>query len=201
MKLLSTFEAVYLVGTIPASFIRVVYTRRFSQNDPEVPVPHPRDRLWMSLSTLGIIIPLCYLAFPWIDFADYPLLPWTGWLGTLLFSAALLLLWRSYTDLGKSWSPWAEPRKDNTLITTGIYNRIRHPMYAAQWLWAVAQMFLLQNWIAGPAMIVTLLPLYLYRVEKEEQLMLERNGQKYRDYINRTCRLLPCPFNNPGTLR
>ena len=37
------------------------------------------------------------------------------------------------------------------LVTNGIYRRIRHPMYSAFWLWAIAQALLLPNWIAGPA--------------------------------------------------
>ena len=35
------------------------------------------------------------------------------------------------------------------LVTEGIYGRVRHPMYTAFWLWAVAQALLLPNWIAG----------------------------------------------------
>lgn len=201
MRLLGPFEIVYFAGLILGSLIRVIYTRSSPPTDPQMPMPHPKDKLWMAVSTLGFIIPLIYLAFPWMDFADYPLLPWTGWLGTFLFAAALIVLWRSHVDLGKSWSPWAESKKNHKLVTHGIYSRIRHPMYAAHWLWATAQLFLLQNWIAGPAMIVTLLPLYLYRVEKEELDMLSLYGEVYRQYMARTCRLLPCLFPKNGSLK
>jgi len=50
---------------------------------------------------------------------------------------------------------------------------------------------LLQNWIAGPALLVTFAGLYLVRVRREEQMMLENFGEEYRLYMNRTGRVIP----------
>jgi len=55
----------------------------------------------------------------------------------------------------------------------------------------LAQALLLQNWIAGFAMLASLLPLYLVRVPREEQMMLEHFGEEYRLYMNRTGRVVP----------
>ncbi|MHC4708716.1 MAG: isoprenylcysteine carboxylmethyltransferase family protein, partial [Planctomycetota bacterium] len=62
---------------------------------------------------------------------------------------------------------------------------------AAHWLWAIAQLLLLHNLIAGPAMVVTFLPLYITRVPREEQMLLKHFGRQYRDYMTRTGRLIP----------
>jgi len=64
-------------------------------------------------------------------------------------------------------------------------------MYAAHGLWAVAQALLLQNWIVGPAFLALSLPLYLLRVPREEEMMLEHFGEEYRSYISRTGRVIP----------
>ena len=64
-------------------------------------------------------------------------------------------------------------------------------MYAAHWWWAIAQILLLQNWIAGLSLLVSFLPLYLVRVPREERMMLEQFGQEYRIYMSRTGRLFP----------
>jgi len=64
-------------------------------------------------------------------------------------------------------------------------------MYAAHWLWGIAQALLLQNWIAGLAMLASFLPMYLHRVPREEQMKLEQFGEEYRLYMNRTGRLIP----------
>ena len=68
---------------------------------------------------------------------------------------------------------------------------IRHPMYAAHWLWGLSQPLLLQNRIAGFAMLVSLLPLYLVRMPQEERMMLEHFGEEYRSYMGRTGRVVP----------
>jgi protein-S-isoprenylcysteine O-methyltransferase Ste14 len=55
----------------------------------------------------------------------------------------------------------------------------------------IAQILLLQNWIAGLASLVALFPIYVIRVPREESMMVERFGEEYRLYISRTGRILP----------
>ena len=77
------------------------------------------------------------------------------------------------------------------LVTAGIYKYIRHPMYASQWLWVIAQVLLLPNWLAGVGGLLLFLPLYFVRVPLEEQMMLAQFGEQYRAYMQRTGRVLP----------
>jgi len=141
------------------------------------------------------IVPLIYIFSSWLDFADYRLPgradALEGLVGVAVFGAALWLLWRAHADLGRQWSVKAEIQDDHELVTTGVFGRIRHPMYAAHWLWAVAQALLLHNWIAGPAMLAAFLPLYAVRVPREEQVMLDHFGDRYRAYMARTGRMIP----------
>jgi len=76
-------------------------------------------------------------------------------------------------------------------VTHGVFRHIRHPMYAAHWLWGIAQVFLLQNWIAGFSMLVTFLPSYLYRGRVEEEMMIDHFGDAYCEYMARTGRIIP----------
>jgi len=85
-------------------------------------------------------------------------------------------------------------RQDHKLITSGIYRRIRHPMYTAFWLWAIAQACLLPNWFAGFAGLVGFGFLFFGRVEREEQMMLQTFGDDYREYMARTYRIIPFIF-------
>jgi len=87
--------------------------------------------------------------------------------GGALFLQAPWLLWRSHADLAESFSPGLQIREDHRLVTTGVRERVRHPMYAAHLLWAVAQLLLLQNWIAGLAFLVASIPLYVARIPRE----------------------------------
>ena len=112
-------------------------------------------------------------------------------MGTVIFAGAILMLWRSHADLGRNWSATLRITGQHSLVTNGVYRRIRHPMYTAHLLWAIAQGLLLSNWFAGWAFLVLLGPLYLVRIPKEEQMMLEHFGEEYRAYKSRTGRLIP----------
>ncbi|MEE9566562.1 MAG: isoprenylcysteine carboxylmethyltransferase family protein, partial [Desulfobacteria bacterium] len=87
------------------------------------------------------------------------------------------------------------------LITEGVFRYIRHPMYAAHLLWAIAQVLMLHNWIAGYSFLVVAVPLYLLRVNDEEQMMLEQFGEGYREYMQRTRRIIPHLLKNNSIRR
>lgn len=143
------------------------------------------------------IIPLIYIFSRWLDFANYTLPAAAGWFGVALFSASLLLYALAYHELGKNWSPRIELLERQQLVTTGIYHYIRHPIYAAMWLWALSQPLLLHNWIAGFGLLVVFLPLYLLRMPREEQMMVEHFGQEYKDYMEESGRLIPHFWSRP----
>ena len=186
------FKVVFLVGFILGSAIRARYTRPCRRNRISAKRGTVLDALLVALASVGLaILPLVYLLTSWLDFADYHLPAWVGWIGAGVFAVALWLLWRSHVDLGLNWSAKLEIREGHSLVTRGVYGRIRHPMYAAHWLWAIAQASLLHNWIAGPALLVSFLPLYFLRVPHEEQMMLDQFGEEYRQYVNGTGRIIP----------
>lgn len=147
-------------------------------------------RLSISLAGLGVI-PFLFVAFGFPRFASYAPNPLLIALGYVLMAAALMMFYLTHKALGRNWSVSLQLKDDHKLITSGVYARIRHPMYTAFWLWAFAQALLLPNWIAGFAGIVGFGTLYLLRVGPEEKLMLDEFGDEYRAYMERTGRLLP----------
>jgi protein-S-isoprenylcysteine O-methyltransferase Ste14 len=82
-------------------------------------------------------------------------------------------------------------KKEHKLVTSGIYRYIRHPMYAAHILWAIAQILLLHNWIAGYSFFAVMVPHYLIRVEKEEAILQRQFGDEYESFKKNTGRILP----------
>jgi protein-S-isoprenylcysteine O-methyltransferase Ste14 len=188
----STFEIIYVIGFVIGSVVRKFYVRGYRQNNIADDRENCLDKLLLVIVSLGFIaVPWVYIFTGWPAFADYELPSWAGWMGTVVFAGALLLLWRSHVDLGRNWSPKMQIREEHTLVTWGVYRYIRHPMYSAHFFWAIAQVLLLHNWIAGPAFLITSVPLYLFRVPIEERMMLDRFGEEYRMYINRTGRMFP----------
>ena len=188
----STFEIIYVIGFVVGSVIRKIYVRGRRKNKIADDWENWLDKLLLVIVSIGFIaVPLVYIVAGWPAFADYELPMWAGWIGMVVFAGALVLLWRSHVDLGLNWSPMLKIRKEHTLVTKGVYKYIRHPMYCAHLLWAIAQVLLLQNWIAGPAFLVTSVPLYLYRMPIEERMMLGRFPEEYKVYMRRSGRIFP----------
>src|SRR5947208_4875636 len=150
MHLLEPWNLVYAIGFVAFYWIRHVFLQRTKHEKKVVNRMDTLEKLLlMGMFPGTLLLPLLYLLTPWLDFANYtlpPLLPWTG-TGLMIFS--LWLFWRSHTDLGQNWSVTLQVREGHELVTRGVYRSMRHPMYAAIWLWAIAQGLMLQNWLAG----------------------------------------------------
>jgi protein-S-isoprenylcysteine O-methyltransferase Ste14 len=145
----------------------------------------------MGLWGIAQLLPLVFFFSSRLEFADYSLPIGLGILGAIFFVAAVWLIWRSHADLGRNWSPTLQIRREHGLIMAGVYRLVRHPMYAAHVLWAIGQPLIVQNWLAGWGGLVAMLPVYILRVGKEEQMMLDHFGNEYREYMNRTGRIVP----------
>jgi protein-S-isoprenylcysteine O-methyltransferase Ste14 len=191
----SISSVVYAAGFVVGSLVRGYYTRRTRRRVRKWAESEPVDRILLTLASVGMLLPIIFLAAPWLDFADYDLPLWvdrlTAAAGGVLFAAAVILLWRSHADLGRNWSWTVEIHENHALVTTGVYRFIRHPMYAAHLLWGIAQALLIHNWVAGPAFVVAFVPLFLYRAPREERMMLERFRNEYRLYMGNTGRIVP----------
>lgn len=186
------WNLVFLVGFILYVTIRGVFEQRTKHNVKLVRRRDARELILLGVLGVGtMFLPLLYLFTPWLGFADYRLPTWAPWCGSVVMVAALWLFWKSHADLGENWSISLEIRQGHQLVRDGVYRSIRHPMYAAIWLFSLAQGLLLHNWLAGWSAVVLFTLVYYARTPREEQMMCEFFGQDYRDYVQQTGRLLP----------
>lgn len=186
------FTAIYFAAIVLEMIIRAPLNEKRKREKMSERRVTGQERMLLALLFLGMFfVPIAYAASSWLDFANYTLPAWAGWFGVLLLAGAVLVFWRAHADLGLNWSPSLEIREKHELITHGIYGVIRHPMYASQWLWVLAQPLLLQNWIAGFLHVLVFIPFYYLRVKAEEQLMMERFGDQYHAYAQRVGAVLP----------
>jgi protein-S-isoprenylcysteine O-methyltransferase Ste14 len=137
------------------------------------------------------VIPALYIFSPILNWANYRVIQELAVCGSVVFTAGLWLFWRSHRDLDSNWSVILELSKNHTLIKTGVYSRIRHPMYTSFFIMAIGQGMLLNNWIAGLSAFISILVLYFLRVPKEERMMTDKFGQKYIDYRKKTGGVFP----------
>jgi len=191
---MTVLKIAYWLGMLIEIIVRAPYqktARDAAKTDQRASMT---ENLLLGLLTMVmLVIPLIYSVTDWLDFANYNLPGWWGWAGVLLLAGSLLVFARAHTDLKNNWSPTLEIHSGHTLVTNGIYRFIRHPMYASQLLWALAQILLLQNWLAGPLHLVFFVPFYLLRVRAEEKMMLDTFGEPYRLYAKKVGGVFPWP--------
>jgi protein-S-isoprenylcysteine O-methyltransferase Ste14 len=184
-------KIIYWLGIVLQIVIRYPFQNTWKAGAKSVQRVSRSEQILLGLLSLALIPVVIYTFTGWLDFANYALPEWIGGLGVLLLACSLVLFALSHRDLKSNWSPSLEIFKDHTLVTDGIYRHIRHPMYASQWLFVIAQILLLQNWLAGPANLIVFIPFYFLRVPAEEKLMLEIFGDAYREYMKKTGAIIP----------
>ncbi len=151
-----------------------------------------KERFSMVISSLGLgYIPAVWIFTDFLNGFDYQ----PNWLlvivGSLLLIGTLRLFRLTHKALGKMWSHSLDLREDHKLVTHGIYAKVRHPMYAAFWLWAIGAAFLLPNWVAGFSGLVGFGTLFFLRIGQEENMMRKQFGDEYEAYMRRTKRIFP----------
>lgn len=192
---MNIFEITYWAAIVVEMVIRAPINKERKKEKMTVQRVSSQEKNLLGLLLLAMfVVPLIYSASTWLDFANYTLPTWAGWAGVLLIILALIVFWRAHVDLKTNWSPSLEIREKHELITRGIYGYIRHPMYASQWLWVIAQPLLLQNWLAGWLDLFVFILFYTLRVRAEEKLMIDTFGEQYRDYMRKVGGVFPKLF-------
>jgi protein-S-isoprenylcysteine O-methyltransferase Ste14 len=144
------------------------------------------------LGMLGFISILVYAIHPaWLAWAGLPFPFWLRWAGVGIALLGFALLQWAQSTLGKNWSDTPRMIREQSLVTSGPYRLIRHPIYTAFVLILGSTLLISANWLIGLAWLgMTILEL-ASRIQFEEGLMLEYFGDQYREYMKRTGRLLP----------
>jgi protein-S-isoprenylcysteine O-methyltransferase Ste14 len=111
-------------------------------------------------------------------------LPWTAWriAGIAIAAPAFLLFVAARLELGRAFSVQA---KATTLVTTGVYARIRNPIYVFGAIFILGIII----WLGRPWLLLifaVLIPLQVVRSQKEERVLTEKFGAAYIDYKQQT---------------
>jgi protein-S-isoprenylcysteine O-methyltransferase Ste14 len=146
-------------------------------------------RLVAALCFMALIVAVCRYRLSLRRFS-IPLPDWLRWAGFVLGLAGLVLWTWTHLALGRFWSAQLQLREHHQMITSGPYARVRHPMYLALFAWMAGLVLVISNWVA--VLFAAIVPvIILGRLPAEEQMMIERFGDEYRDYMKRTGRFFP----------
>ena len=147
--------------------------------------------LLASFSFLGTAAGVVYVFAPQrASWATLPTPAWSRWVGVGLGIISLPSFAWTHHALGKNWALALVTKEGHTLVTSGPYRWVRHPMYTAIFLQSLASFLLSANWVIGLTGLGTSM-LCVARVREEEALMVEEFGDQYQAYMERTGRFLP----------
>ena len=184
-------KSVILAAGVVMVAIRAPHGRRSRRVKVARSCKGPREVALLTLAWMGFLVPLIWVASPVFSFAEYSLRPWPFGVGVVCLVGGLWWFHRSHSDLGRYWSVTLELRENHQLVTRGVYRRVRHPMYAALFLYSIGQVLVLPNWVVGPSYLVAFGILFALRIAAEERMMLETFGDEYAAYMARTKLLVP----------
>lgn len=112
-------------------------------------------------------------------------------IGAGLFVVGLSIRLSAIFTLREQFSYTISIYENHQLITNGVYKIIRHPGYLGQLLIFFGIAVSLGNWISILGMMIPILPSYLFRIRKEEEVLEKELGERYISYKNSTSRLIP----------
>ncbi|HEX4055179.1 MAG TPA: isoprenylcysteine carboxylmethyltransferase family protein [Tepidisphaeraceae bacterium] len=148
--------------------------------------------LWFPVVFLWIFLPLLGPFLQTRSRLLQPIfnLPLVSWIAFAVALTSLILTWICWKQMGKSWRMGINPAEKTSLIVTGPYAYIRHPIYA------LSSLLMLSTLVADPVplmFIVAIVHLILLQLEahREEQHLARVHGQPYLDYCATVGRFCP----------
>ena len=91
------------------------------------------------------------------------------------------------------WVSFATTPFDDEPITTGLYRYSRHPMYLTSFLMDIGISIACASWLFLVLSIASVLFAHIRFAGFEERLCLEKYGDAYREYMDRTPRWIGMP--------
>ncbi len=117
--------------------------------------------------------------------------PTVIYVGFGLFILSCLVRWWGFRSIGKYFNPRVSVYKNHQLITTGAYQRIRHPLYLGSLLSFISLPMVFNSWGGMLIILFSTVPALIYRVNIEEEFLIRHFDEEYLDYIKKSKKIIP----------
>jgi protein-S-isoprenylcysteine O-methyltransferase Ste14 len=116
-------------------------------------------------------------------------------LGLFVCIVAVMFSILGRKELGTNWIDAAEYqiKKNHSLVTSGIYDQVRHPIYTGYVLFILGIELVVASWLVIPFAIF--IPFLCYmQAKKEEAILVNKFAKEYIRYMKKTKMFLPYIF-------
>lgn len=182
-----------LLLMIAAEAFIVIYTH---PKDPGTDKTDKRDRgtKWLLIINFYVCI---YLSFfmvgqkGWDSVLNTKLPVVVTYPGIILMLAGIIIRLRAVLTLKRSFTLSVQTSKEQHLITTGIYKKVRNPAYTGSICSLIGTALGLRGGIALAVVLIFSLICYSARISVEEKVLRSHFGNEFTEYEKRTYRLVP----------
>lgn len=116
---------------------------------------------------------------------------WMRWSGAALASTGLALVLAAQTNMGASWRIGVNQSETTELVTSGLFNVTRNPIFLGMLVFWLGMAFLVPDILSIMAFVLALAAVEIQVRLVEEPYLIRVHGAPYLDYASRTGRLLP----------
>ncbi len=117
--------------------------------------------------------------------------PVATWLGIALCASGTLFSSYAQHAMGKEWRIGVDPNEKTELVETGIYAKVRNPIYTGCIVFGTGLLFLAPHALFLITGIVGYFAVRAYVTEIEEPYLLNLHGDSYRQYLVKTGSFFP----------
>ena len=147
-----------------------------------------------SLAGIAMVTAGMYILDPTLlAFTQFQFPSFVYWIGNVLMLLGISLWLWSKNTLGNNWSPRIAIREDHTLITTGPYHWVRHPIYTSYIIQVIGICMATSN-LALIIPCAAISSLTWNRASEEEETLTAKFGEAYKKYVKETGKLFPRIF-------
>jgi protein-S-isoprenylcysteine O-methyltransferase Ste14 len=118
-------------------------------------------------------------------------IPVISYVGIFVYIVGAIVVLRSRIQLGRYGDGTPALKEDHRLLTEGIYNYIRHPLYSGGMIGRIGLGLSIRGYLGTILFVLVYFVIFRKRMEIEEQLLITEFGKEYEEHMKRTKRLFP----------
>jgi protein-S-isoprenylcysteine O-methyltransferase Ste14 len=132
------------------------------------------------LQLYNVVAPLSALSAAWIQIA-----------GITIAVAGIAATVYAQLQMGDSWRIGVDERETTTLVHTGVFGRLRNPIYTAMFMFGLGVALVTPNLVACAGFILLVITIELQVRRVEEPHLSRTHGDEYRAYAATVGRFFP----------
>lgn len=139
----------------------------------------------LAVAVVAPVLQLCGVVGPVLH------TPWLSAVGVVVATVGVAAMVYAQFDMGDSWRIGVDDTETTALVRTGVFARVRNPIYTAMLTFGLGITLVTPNLVAIGALILLVVIMEVQVRRVEEPYLLRKHGNSYRDYRATVGRFVP----------